>query len=67
MKRRRTISLRDETYVTCPYCHESQLLVLDPDSVGELVHDCDVCCRPWRVRVARDANGELEVDVDRAQ
>lgn len=57
----------DETYVTCPYCNEQQLLVVDPDTEGSFVQDCDVCCRPWSVDVARDADGALDVRVSRAQ
>jgi hypothetical protein len=57
----------DETWVTCPYCYELQLLVVDPDTEGTFVQDCDVCCRPWHVQVARDADGVLEVAVSRAQ
>lgn len=66
-RRRRTIALDDETTVTCPYCHAAQLLVVDPDTAGDFVQDCDVCCRPWQVHVERDASGELTVAVDRAQ
>jgi hypothetical protein len=57
----------DETTVTCPYCFETQLLVVDPETSGEMVQDCDVCCRPWLVRVERDADGELVVEVSAAQ
>ncbi len=64
---RRTRSLSDETSVTCPYCYESQLLVVDPETEGEMVQDCDVCCQPWRVWVSRDADGDLDVQVSRAQ
>jgi hypothetical protein len=53
--------------VTCPYCFEVLELHVDPDSTGEMVQDCDVCCRPWAVRVSRDEEGELMVTVDRAQ
>jgi hypothetical protein len=57
----------DETTVVCPYCHQAQLLVVDPETSGSFVQDCDVCCHPWQVRVSRDAEtGELFVDVDRA-
>jgi hypothetical protein len=61
------MAFSDETYVTCPYCHESQLLVIDPETAGELVQDCDVCCRPWLMHVTRDDDGELSIRVERAQ
>lgn len=52
--------------VTCPYCFESVDMELDPETEGELVHDCAVCCNPWLVMVTRGGRG-LHVDVQRAQ
>lgn len=57
--------MEDEVWVRCPFCHEKQLLVVDPDTSGSFVQDCDVCCHPWQVTVSRDADGELDVHVDR--
>lgn len=57
----------DVAHVQCPYCFEPAELWIDPDTAGELVEDCAVCCRPWRVQVWRDDDGELRVSVDRAQ
>ena len=54
-------------FVTCPYCFESMELEIEPDESGEMVQDCDVCCRPWRVVVAREPDGHVSVTVDRAQ
>jgi len=50
--------------IECPYCGEEVELVLEADTSGELVIDCEVCCNPWRVRIApgRSAAG---VDVSR--
>lgn len=59
--------MADIATVTCPYCFESVELYIDPDTDGTYVEDCAVCCRPWQVRVSRDARGELSVAVDRAQ
>ncbi|MCA9717726.1 MAG: CPXCG motif-containing cysteine-rich protein [Myxococcales bacterium] len=56
----------DEVEVCCPYCCEWISLYVDPHTRGELIQDCDVCCRPWRVFVARDEDGQLAVTVDRA-
>ena len=49
----------EEHAFTCPYCWETIVFVLDL-SVDEqdYVEDCEVCCRPIRVRV-RAAGGEL--------
>ena len=55
------------TDVICPYCGEQVELYVDPDTAGELVQDCDVCCHPWRVIVERDASGGARVWVERAQ
>jgi len=57
----------DTVQVTCPYCFESLELYVDPETSGEMVQDCDVCCRPWSVRVSRGEDGQLAVWVDRAQ
>ena len=66
-KKKRVASLEDETTVVCPYCAEAQLLVVDPETEGGFVQDCDVCCRPWSVHVNRLADGSLSVDVGRAE
>jgi hypothetical protein len=57
----------DSATVTCPYCFEPVELYVDPETEGTFVQDCDVCCRPWSVSVSRDDDGELTVDVGRAQ
>lgn len=53
--------------VQCPYCFQWVELYVEPDLRGEMVQDCDVCCRPWRVRVQRRRDGAPVVSVDRAQ
>lgn len=56
----------DETQlVTCPYCGEEIELYVESDVSGSYIQDCEVCCNPWMVRVARE-DGELYVDVGRA-
>lgn len=57
----------DATQVQCPYCLQMVELWVDPDTRGQYVEDCEVCCRPWRVDVARDEDGNLQVTVTRAQ
>jgi hypothetical protein len=54
----------ETSQVWCPYCGETVELVLERDVAGELVVDCEVCCRPWRVRVER-CRGEMAVEVRR--
>lgn len=60
--------MSDTVEVRCPYCHEALELWVDPETSGSFVQDCDVCCRPWQVRVWRDPDTrELGVSVQRAQ
>jgi Cysteine-rich CPXCG len=48
--------------VSCPYCGEHLEIYLEPDVIGTLVQDCEVCCRPWQVRVGYD-DGERYIEV----
>ena len=52
---------------TRPSSLEQLEVDIDPETQGELVRDCDVCCRPWTLRVSRTRTGALEVQVLRAQ
>ena len=54
--------------VHCPYCGEANEIALDPGSGAsqEYVEDCQVCCRPWRVRVTYDADGAGSVTLEAA-
>lgn len=58
--------MTDLVWVTCPWCGESVEMAVEADLFGEMVIDCEVCCRPWRVVVARDRYGDPEVTVDRS-
>jgi transcription elongation factor Elf1 len=49
--------------VACPYCGEGQSLLIEIDTEGEFVQDCQVCCQPWQVTVRR-RSGYPEVDVE---
>ena len=40
-----------EFMVSCPYCGEEVQIYLEPDVLGTLVQDCEVCCQPWKVHV----------------
>lgn len=52
--------------VSCPYCGEENEIALDPGSGDrqEYVEDCQVCCRPWRVRVRYANDGSASVRVE---
>jgi hypothetical protein len=51
--------------VSCPYCGETVELLVDSGGgpLQEYVEDCEVCCRPWSVRVAFDSDGYATVSV----
>lgn len=57
----------DTATVQCPYCFEWCEVYVEPDTNGQLVQDCEICCRPWNVFVHHGEDGELHVTVDRAQ
>ena len=52
----------------CPYCGELNEVAVDPGggSSQSYVEDCHVCCRPWRVTVAFDHEGQAVVQLDAA-
>jgi hypothetical protein len=55
----------DEFVVICPYCGECCEVYVEPDVIGSLIQDCEVCCNPWRLHVS--GNGEeRSIDVVRA-
>lgn len=49
----------------CPYCYEPAEVDVDADTEGEMVEDCAVCCKPWRVLVQRDDFGEAIITLSR--
>jgi len=59
----------ESVLVQCPYCGAPVELVLDPGGLEppgqpqEYVEDCEVCCRPWQVRVSLDLSGDRVVEV----
>ena len=55
----------DEFIVTCPYCGEALEIQVEEDVRGTFVQDCEVCCNPWLVRVARTGDG-TDVSIARA-
>ncbi len=51
--------------VQCPWCFERIEIWIDPETTGQLVRDCEVCCRPWEMTISRDRSGRREVVVRR--
>lgn len=52
--------------VDCPHCGERVEVLFEADVAGELVVDCEVCCRPWAVTLERDADGAASLRVEPA-
>ena len=51
----------------CPYCGEEVETTLDLSGGDQTyIEDCQVCCRPWRVMVAYNEEGDVHVDVEAA-
>ena len=50
---------------SCPYCGEWVTLQLDPGSGSRqrYIEDCPVCCRPWTVLVAYQADGSADIEL----
>jgi len=63
------VVLDSQADVACPYCGETIVLELDPGGgpAQEYVEDCQVCCRPCRVRVSYDETGAAEVCIEETQ
>lgn len=57
--------LAGSAWVSCPYCGVSVELLLDSGggALQEYVEDCEVCCRPWSVRVEFGWDGRPSVAV----
>jgi hypothetical protein len=52
--------------VQCPYCFECVTIWMAYDDVGEMIQDCEVCCRPWNMFVWVDEDGELRARISAA-
>jgi len=55
----------DAIRAQCPYCGAWQELILDPESQGTMVQDCEVCCEPWEMTVTRARSGAVSVRLER--
>ncbi len=50
--------------VTCPHCFEALEILIEAESRGSWVQDCEVCCNPWQVTVLGRSDGVPEVSVE---
>ncbi len=65
-RRSRAAAVTEPAWVSCPYCGESIEHLVDAagGASQEYVEDCEVCCRPWLVRVTIDGDGHAVVSVN---
>jgi hypothetical protein len=56
----------DTSEVVCPYCGEIVEIALDSGGGPrqEYVEDCQVCCRPWKVKVTYGRDGIANVTIE---
>ncbi|MGI9206118.1 MAG: CPXCG motif-containing cysteine-rich protein [Woeseiaceae bacterium] len=56
-----------EHTITCPYCGESIVILLDASAGDQTyIEDCQVCCQPMQIGLAVGSDYERNVQVDRA-
>ncbi len=50
--------------ISCPYCGENIALLIDDSTAQQdYYEDCSVCCRPIRIQMSVDFDGECKVGV----
>lgn len=48
----------------CPYCGSPNFTFIEADSPDvSWTQDCEICCRPIAIRLSKDTDGPLELDV----
>lgn len=52
-------------WIDCPFCGERFEIGIDPGAQGQMIQDCDVCCRPISLVVGGEEPGERWVQVGR--
>lgn len=60
------MDLTDDITFSCPYCAQPNAVAADP-SGGRLqvfTVDCEVCCRPIRITLRLDGDGEAVIDAE---
>lgn len=62
-KRRRARADVAAVELRCGYCREPWTVIVDPTggAAQSYVEDCSVCCRPNRIEVSVDEDGEVSV------
>jgi hypothetical protein len=50
--------------LSCPYCGELIEILIDDSASGQdYYEDCSVCCRPIRVQVNVDFDGDCQLNI----
>lgn len=52
-------------WIDCPFCGECFEVGIDPTAQGQMIHDCDVCCRPIALQIQESLEQERIVTVGR--
>ena len=57
----------DSRMIECPYCGESMEIEVDLSGgmTQNYVEDCQVCCRPWQVKLHVDTDGYASLELKR--
>ncbi len=51
-------------HISCPYCGEDiELLIDDSVSAQDYYEDCSVCCRPIRIQLMVDFEGDCQLTI----
>ena len=51
-----------EREISCPYCGESiNILIDDSQKDADYYEDCSVCCRPIRIQMNVDFEGDCQL------
>ena len=57
-----SVPLQFERRVTCPYCGESFIFMIDGSAENQSYYeDCEICCRPILFHTEVDSDGHLMV------
>ena len=50
--------------ISCPYCGENIALLIDDSVSGQdYFEDCSVCCRPIRIQLNVDFEGDCQLTI----
>jgi hypothetical protein len=49
--------------LSCPYCGELIEMLIDDSASQDYYEDCSVCCRPIRVQVNVDFDGDCQLTI----